>query len=117
MILLSASKEARRDATRNFASGWTGKRASERATSPRNVRLHGTTLSRAVKNLELGEDDLSDERVRLERQLVPIKVSFEDLDARTMHQISVVQDEKVVVEDAKRVSLEGKKKTKSRLYD
>lgn len=81
----------------------------EHALRPRRHGLHGAALSRPVEDLQLGDDDLLYQGVRLRREHLAVRVLLEDLDARTVHEESVVQDEEVVVEDAQRVTLKPKR--------
>jgi len=67
--------------------------------------LHGTAFSRAVQHLQLRHDDLFDKRVRLGGEHVTMRILFKDLDAGPVHQESVVEDEKVIIKNAKRVTL------------
>jgi len=67
--------------------------------------LHGTALPRTVQYLQLRHDDLLDKRVRLGGEHVAMRVLLEDLDARPVHQESIVQDKEVVIKNAECVTL------------
>lgn len=67
--------------------------------------LHGAALPRAVQYLQLRHDDLLDKRIRLGGEHVAMRILLKDLDAGPMHQESVVQDEKVIIENAECVTL------------
>lgn len=77
----------------------------EHALCPFLHGLHGTAFPRSVENFQFRNDDLPYQSVRLRCQHLAVCILLEYLNARTMDQERVVQDEEVVVEDAQRVTL------------
>lgn len=71
----------------------------------RCVLLYGTTFSRTVEHLELGVDNLFDQLVRFCGEHRSFRILFKHLDAWLVHEETVVEDLKLVVEDAKRITL------------
>lgn len=70
--------------------------------------LHGTTFSYPIKDLQFWNDDLSYQCVRLNCQHFTVRVLLEDFNARPMDQECIVQDEKIIIENAQRVTLKRK---------
>lgn len=70
--------------------------------------LHGTTFSYPIKNLQFWNDDLSYQCVRLNCQHFTVRVLLEDFNTRPMDQKCIVQDEKIIIENAQRVTLKRK---------
>lgn len=69
------------------------------------LSLKGTSFSQAVQNLEFRQHDLLEQHVRFCRQLVTVDVLLEDFYTGPVHHECVVQNEKVIVQDAQRVAL------------
>lgn len=74
---------------------------------PRLHGLHGAALPRAVQHLQLRHDNLLDKRVRLGGKHIAMRILLVDLDTGPVHQEGVVQDKKVIVENAERVTLQA----------
>lgn len=70
--------------------------------------LHGTTFSYPIKDLQFWNDDLSYQCVCLNCQHFTVRVLLEDFNARPMDQECIVQDEKIIIENAQRVTLKRK---------